>query len=184
MHQSKRALLGLGLAGLLTPWPATAGPSPQPGASPAMNPTNFDFLAGSWRIANRRLKDAATGQWETFEGSATVWRVLDGQASIEELRGANGVLIGMGVRTLYTETGQWADHWTSVRNGIVNPPMMGSFHEGVATFLSDEVDNGVTIKARGVWDRITPASCRWHQATSKDGGQTWDPNWFMDWTRV
>ena len=37
---------------------------------------------------------------------------------------------------------------------------------------------------RGVWDRITPTSCRWHQSTSKDGGKTWDYNWYMDWTRV
>jgi hypothetical protein len=146
--------------------------------------TNFDFLAGSWRIANRRLKTAATQDWETFEGSAKVWSVLEGRASIEELRGANNVLIGMGVRSLHAETGLWADHWTSVRNGVVNAPMMGSFQDGVATFLSEETVDGAIIKARGVWDRITPVSCRWHQATSKDGGATWEPNWFMDWTRI
>ena len=40
------------------------------------------------------------------------------------------------------------------------------------------------IKVRGVWDRITRTSCRWHQAVSRDGGNTWDVNWWMDWTRV
>lgn len=58
------------------------------------------------------------------------------------------------------------------------------FKAGVATFLSEEEVEGAKVLARGVWDRITPASCRWHQATSKDGGATWAPNWFMDWTRV
>ena len=24
---------------------------------------------------------------------------------------------------------------------------------------------------------------RWHQAVSRDGGATWEPNWFMDWRR-
>jgi photosystem II stability/assembly factor-like uncharacterized protein len=26
----------------------------------------------------------------------------------------------------------------------------------------------------GIWDRITPAGCRWRQAASDDGGQTWE----------
>ena len=40
------------------------------------------------------------------------------------------------------------------------------------------------IKAAGVWDRITPTSCRWRQSISHDGGKTWEGNWIMEWTRV
>jgi hypothetical protein len=54
----------------------------------------------------------------------------------------------------------------------------------VGTFIADDADDGQPIKVRGVWDRITPTSCRWHQAVSRDGGKVWEENWFMDWVRV
>jgi hypothetical protein len=37
---------------------------------------------------------------------------------------------------------------------------------------------------RGVWDQITPTSCRWLQASSKDGGASWQETWVMQWTRA
>ena len=39
---------------------------------------DFDFLAGEWRIHNRRLKDGTTDIWEEFPGAATVHRVMGG----------------------------------------------------------------------------------------------------------
>jgi hypothetical protein len=63
------------------------------------------------------------------------------------------------------------------------PPLTGGFEGGVGTFLADDEDDGKPIQVRGVWDRITPTSCRWHQATSRDGGKSWVHDWFMDWTR-
>ncbi len=45
-------------------------------------------------------------------------------------------------------------------------------------------DGDIPVHSRGVWDRITPTSCRWHQAYSRDGVKTWEDNWFMDWNRV
>jgi hypothetical protein len=62
--------------------------------------------------------------------------------------------------------------------------MWGGFENGVGTWIADDTDDGAPIKVRGVWDRITPSSCRWHQAVSRDGGKTWQENWFMDWTRA
>ncbi len=144
---------------------------------------DFDFLTGEWTIRNRRLKDGTKDVWEEFDGAATVHGVLGGQASIEELR-AKGKYLGMGVRVWHVEEKKWADHWTGVYNGVVNPPQMGEFVNGEGIFLSEEEVDGVTWIYRGVWDRITQASCRWHQSSSTDGGKTWDWNWYMDWTRV
>jgi hypothetical protein len=144
---------------------------------------DFDFLAGEWTIKNRRLKTGGD-DWEDFDGEATVYAALGGRASIEELRLSSNEYIGMGVRVFNAESRLWADHWVSHANGVVNEPMTGSFSDGVGTFLAEEMDGDQPILARGVWDRITPTSCRWHQATSTDGGTTWDANWYMDWTRV
>ncbi len=147
--------------------------------------SNFDFLSGDWIIANRRLKDYRGPEWEEFSGSAKVWSAMDGMASIEELRGPSGKLLGMGVRVLNKQTGLWADHWTSADYGVVNSPMMGNFKDGVARFESDDVDtNNRPIKVRGIWDQITTQSCRWQQLTSSDEGANWTPNWIMHWTRA
>ncbi|MCE9523259.1 MAG: hypothetical protein K8S25_12610, partial [Alphaproteobacteria bacterium] len=77
------------------------------------------------------------------------------------------------------------DHWVNARSGVLTlPGTTGSFENGVGTFEADDVDGDKPIQVRGVWDRITPKSCRWYQVISRDGGKTWDGNWFMDWRRA
>ena len=142
---------------------------------------DFAFLAGNWRIANR-MKSA--GAWIEFAGEATVHSLLAGNASIEELRIPARNFSGLGIRLYDAAAGVWNDHWVNGQQRTVNSPMPGTFENGVGTFTSDDDEGGVAIKARGVWDRITPTSCRWHQATSRDGGATWDMSWEMHWTRA
>ena len=50
-------------------------------------------------------------------------------------------------------------------------------------FLGDHMQRGSDM-VRGLWDRITPTSCRWSQALSYDDGKTWQDTWRMDWTRA
>lgn len=145
---------------------------------------DFDFLTGEWKIAHRRLKDGTSDVWEESYSGATVHRVLDGMGSIEELRKPDGSFMGMGIRIWLPQEKKWADHWTGTYNGVVNPAQMGEFIDGEGVFISEEVVDGVRWLYRGIWDRITPTSCRWHQSTSKDGGASWEWNWWMDWTRV
>ncbi len=152
--------------------------------APSSAVTDFDFLAGEWRIKNRRLKKAGTNDWDEFDGEATVHRLLNGVVSIEELRIPQRDFSGMGLRAYDFEKKLWADHWLNSKAGVVNPPMMGSFVGGVGSFIADETQDDKPIKARGVWDRITATSCRWHQATSTDDGKSWVENWTMDWQRV
>jgi hypothetical protein len=145
---------------------------------------DFDFLAGEWKIAHKRLKDGTKDDWQRFSSSASVHRVLDGMGSIEELRKPDGTMMGMGVRVWLPEEKMWADHWTSAANGVVNPPQKGQFIDGAGVFISEEVLDGVKWLYRGVWDEITPKSCRWHQSSSKDLGKSWEWNWWMEWTRI
>lgn len=156
-------------------------------AAPAATPAKageFDFLAGEWKIANRRLKGPGQG-WDTFPGEATCWTILKGGGSIEELRIPARDFFGLGIRLLEVKNKVWADYWVSGAYGVLTTPgMNGSFVDGAGIFMADDKDGEQPIKVRGVWDRITPTSCRWHQAVSRDGGKTWDENWFMDWTRA
>ncbi|NIQ57389.1 MAG: hypothetical protein GWN71_29565, partial [Gammaproteobacteria bacterium] len=44
-------------------------------------------------------------------------------------------------------------------------------------------DGGETI-SRYTFSDITPASLRWDDAYSTDGGETWTHNWIMEFTRT
>lgn len=143
---------------------------------------DFDFLTGAWRIHNRSI---VNGAWLEYEGEATVHTLLGGICSVEELRIPARDFSGMGLRLLGVERRVWSDHWVNARSGVITTPgQAGSFENGAGIFVSDGVDNGRPVKYAGVWDLITPNSCRWRQASSRDGGATWAQNWIMNWSRV
>jgi hypothetical protein len=176
LFQAAGSLAGVGAA-------STSATSAATAPTPKGSPSDFDFLAGEWRIANRRL--LPSGVWDSFPGEATVHRLLGGVASIEELRIPARQFAGMGLRLFDGGNVQWRDFWVNGKSGVLSPPgMPGAFVDGVGTFEADDKDGETPIKVRGVWDRITPTSCRWSQSVSRDGGQTWSLNWEMDWTRV
>lgn len=156
----------------------------KPGTITGKGIGDFNFLTGEWTIHNKRLKDGSKDVWEEFPGAATVHSVMGGQASIEELRIPADNYRGMGIRVWRPKEKKWNDHWTGSYDGVVNAPQLGEFIDGEGVFISEEEVDGVKWLYRGVWDRITPTSCRWHQSSSSDGGKNWEWNWYMDWTRV
>jgi hypothetical protein len=190
MVTDRRQVLEAGAAAAMVGLSGAAFAQETPPGPPRANAStlhDFDFLAGEWRIANRRLKNpwGATPDWDVFDGEATCRSILGGVGSIEELRIPARNFAGMGLRLFDVEGKRWADYWVNARNGILNPPpMWGGFEGGVGAFEADDMDGTTPIKVRGVWDRITPASHRWRQAASRDGGRTWELNWSMDWTRA
>jgi hypothetical protein len=150
--------------------------------APTGQPGDFNFLTGEWKIKNRQLK---SGQWESFDGEATVVGILAGVASIEELRIPARHFSGMGLRLLDVQRKLWADHWVNAKSGVLTPPpSWGSFENGVGLWDSDDQDGDTPIIVRGAWDMITPTSCRWYQASSRDAGKTWQESWVMHWTRA
>jgi hypothetical protein len=145
-------------------------------------PGDFDFLNGRWKIENQMRK---AGQWDLFEGEATVFGILAGIASIEELRIPARKFSGMGLRLLDSEKRLWADYWVNGQGGVLTPPpSYGSFTDGVGVWDTDDKDGERPIIVRGVWDQITSTSCRWFQATSRDDGMTWEKSWIMHWKRA
>lgn len=147
-------------------------------------PGDFDFLAGEWKIKHRRMP-GENKEWDVFEGEATCWSILGGVVSIEELRIPARNFSGMGIRVLDVENKIWNDFWVNSKSGVLGPTgQPGSFENGAGIFTSDEMDGDKPIKVRGMWDKITPTSCRWSQSISYDGGKTWVDNWVMDWQRA
>ncbi|MES3024635.1 MAG: hypothetical protein V4857_23950 [Pseudomonadota bacterium] len=154
-------------------------------ARPVGKPGDFDFLSGSWTIQHRQLKSSNPDVWDAFEGEATCWSILDGVASIEELRIPARQFSGMGLRLLNREKQVWSDFWVNAKSGaMLAPGVEGYFQDGQGIFVSEDRDGEHAIQVRGVWDNISPTSCRWQQASSRDGGRSWQPNWVMDWVRA
>lgn len=174
------ALGGAGLTLPATVW-AEGGIG---GTVTGKGPGDFDFLTGEWTIKHRKFDTSGPNGKIEKNGSATVRRVLNGAASIEELRDGDGKMFGMGVRVWRPEANVWADHWTAAADGVVNPPQLGRFIDGAGIFLADDEMDGKPVMVRAVWDKITPTSCRWYQIMSRNGGKDWDYGWYMDWTRV
>jgi hypothetical protein len=151
--------------------------TPTPG-----KPGDFDFLTGEWRIHNRSI---VNGDWLEYESEATVYSILKGVGSVEELRIPARDFSGMGLRLLDVQNQVWSDFWVNAKSGVLTTPgQMGSFENGAGLFSSTYNDQGQAMISIGVWDLITPTSCRWRQAASADGGLTWVHNWIMAWTRV
>jgi len=194
MDHIRRAIIGAGAAASLTAvLPACATPiggapmqfdpmPPLPTTPAPGRPGDFNFLTGEWRIHNRSI---VSGAWLEYDGEATVYGILAGVGSVEELRIPARNFSGMGLRLLDVEKRVWSDHWVNAKSGVVTTPgQTGSFENGAGIFVTDDVDDGKPVKYAGVWDAITPNSCRWRQAASRDGGRTWDQSWIMNWTRV
>jgi hypothetical protein len=150
---------------------------------------DFDFLHGAWRIHNRRLRDPLTGSttWYEFDGTATERPLWDGQGNLEEYEATlpdGERLRGLALRLYDPRARRWMIHWSSAANGTLDPPVIGSFSDGVGTFYGHEDYRGRRIFVRFLWTATGPQTARWEQAFSVDGGSTWETNWTMTFTRV
>ncbi len=205
MDEIRRRLMGLGAAAgvaLLAGGARAAGTGPgavKDAAPPSLDPIqplpvkptpgkpgDFDFLSGEWRIHHWQPKPGTEGrQWIEFDGEATVHPILSGIGSVEELRIPVRDFSGMGLRLLDVEKKVWSDHWVNAKSGVVSTPgVTGSFENGAGIFVSEDEEDGKPTKWVGVWDRITPKSCRWRQAVTRDDAKTWQQTWIMEWKRV
>lgn len=163
-----------------------AKPSPLPRIESA--PRDFDFLVGSWHVRNRRLKQRLVGstQWEEFDNSLVNWPVLGGFGNVGDnvFNAPGGTYCGVSLRVYDSEKREWFSSWLDGRNpSQIGTPLRGSFKDGVGTFVGDDVFNGKPLKVRSQWSRVRADSAHWEQASSADGGRTWETNWVSELTR-
>jgi hypothetical protein len=149
---------------------------------------DFDFLIGRWKVRNRRLRARLGGstEWDEFESSSTTRALWGGDANLEEYEGngPNGPIHGLALRLYDPRARQWSISWAARTTGVLEKPMIGEFRDGRGDFYDQEMFEGRSIFVRLRWSDITPTSCRWEQAFSPDGGETWETNWTMEFTRV
>jgi hypothetical protein len=152
---------------------------------------DFDFLAGEWRIANRRLVDAFTEAtaWEEFESTSRVRPILGGLGNVDLFRAptfpGRPDYEGFALRLFDPRARVWRIWWAStVGNGRLDQPVIGRFHGAVGVFECDDDLGGRSVRVRFEWTVLGSTDARWIQSFSFDGGQTFAENWIMLWTRI
>jgi hypothetical protein len=149
--------------------------------------TDFDFFLCRWHVRNRRLRERLKGStdWEEFEGTTLAHQILGGLGNLDEitLERASGRLEGMTVRLYDPRSQEWSLYWADTVQGSLQAPMIGSFKDGRGEFYAQEIFEGQHIFSRFIWSNITASSCRWEQAFSVNGGQSWETNWIMEFIR-
>jgi hypothetical protein len=149
---------------------------------------DFDFWMGSWKVHNRYLSRRLEGStdWVEFEATSVARPLLDGLGNEDEFRTDHeGGFIGMSFRFFDPTTGKWSIYWAdSRRPGLLDPPLIGSFFGDVGIFEGTDTFEGRPIDVRFTWSGVTTPSPRWEQAFSADGGETWELNWVMEFTRM
>jgi hypothetical protein len=150
-----------------------------------MGAHDFDFLPGSWDVANRRLVDAldpACDEWETFAATSEARAMLGGAGNVDHF--VTDGYEGFSLRLYDPERDVWRIWWASTaRPGRLDPPVEGRFADGRARFECDDVLEGVPLRVRFDWSEMTGDSALWEQSFSFDGGATWKLNWVMRLTR-
>jgi hypothetical protein len=151
---------------------------------------DFDFLVGDWHVQHRQLKSRLAGshEWVEFDGTCSMHKLMNGYSNVDDnvINKPSGSYKGVGLRSYDPVSGQWAIWWLDSRAPFadLDPPVKGNFVHGVGTFYANDTLNERPIRVRFTWSHITADSAQWEQAYSPDGGQTWETNWVMHFTRV
>lgn len=181
-------LSALGAAGLIPAISQGAAPEATTGVSdPAAR--DFDLFFGSWRVQHRRLNKwlAGSTEWLDFDGTSEMVPLLGGLANMDDniFNFPSRPFRGVAVRAFDPASRTWAIWWLDSRFPTkMDVPVVGTFKDGVGTFLADDTWEGKPVKVRFIWSRITRDSREWEQAFSPDGGKTWETNWTSSFRRV
>ena len=150
---------------------------------------DFDFVFGDWNVRHRRLivRLAGSDEWEEFDGTSLTHPVLGGNGNLEDnfIEFPGGAYRAVALRSYDTSTGQWAIWWLDQRiPHSLDVPVVGRFENGVGMFVADDSFEGRPIKVRFTWICRDVDTCRWEQAFSADGGENWETNWIMQFSRA
>lgn len=156
--------------------------------SPTSSKHDFDFYEGKWRVHNRKLKERLNdcNEWEEFEATGEMQIILNGLGNTDNfVTSVNGEPFeGRTLRLFNPKTNLWSIYWADSNNGVLDTPVVGSFHKNTGYFYCKDVFNGQPVLVMFQWDKADPLKPVWSQAFSIDQGKTWEWNWYMYMTKL
>jgi len=161
-------------------------------ASATSSPNDFDFLVGKWKMHNRRLNKRLEGnnEWTEFDSYDENSKILSGTADVDtysttEMPGMEGKRFeGLTLRLFNPKTKLWSLYWVASNVGVLDPPVVGSFENGVGHFFAKDTFKEKPIIMMFRWDARNKDRPVWSQAFSPDDGKTWEWNWYNVSERV
>lgn len=154
---------------------------------------DFDFLIGKWSMKNRYLKGRLVGstEWETFDSECEMQPLPGGIGNMDVFRPGQwrAGLVGVSLRIYDPKTRRWTIYWIDNQNvgvdenGLLYPPVVGRFTNGVGIFEGDDTLRGKPIRVRYKWYDVDTVHPKWEQSMSDDGGKTWEVNFSNVFTR-
>lgn len=154
---------------------------------------DFNFLLGHWHVENKRLVKRLQGcdEWEHFPATQHNQALPGRIGNIDDFVAESWRpgFVGVSLRLFNPVTQLWSIYWLDNQtgglklDGILLPPVVGKFDNGVGVFEGDDELDGKAIRVRYKWSSITPFSAQWEQFMSDDGGASWEMNWQMTFRR-
>jgi hypothetical protein len=149
--------------------------------SPTSSNTDFDFFIGQWTLDHTRLKSrlSNSNEWEEFQNNVEDFRILEGAGNMDVVYSTvNGKpWEARTIRLFDPTTRLWSLYWVTSATGKMDPPVVGSFENGVGQFFGKDAFNGRKIIMVFNWDKRDKENPVWSQAFSADDGKTWEWNW-------
>jgi hypothetical protein len=162
---------------------ASAADSPPAASAERDGQHDFDFLFGRWKVHLKR-KVTGTDRWRESDGYGIYRKVWGGRASLNEFfTESPSELEGLTLRTYNGATHLWSLYWANSRDGVLSSAQVGKFDHGRGEFYAQDNSDGKSILVRYVWSKITPTSAHFEQASSENGGRSWEVNWISDMMR-
>ncbi len=151
-------------------------------ASTTSSSADFDFLIGKWKLSHERLKSRFTNsnEWEELETIVECFKILAGTGNEDVGRAVfdGKPWEGRTIRLFNPKTRLWSLHWVASNVGVMDPPVVGSFDNGIGHFFTKDIFNGKPIIMMFRWDARDKEHPIWSQAFSPDNGKTWEWNWY------
>jgi len=151
-------------------------------------PHGFDALAGSWNYHLHRLNQRLAGSnvWTDFYGTGDCIPLWNGRANLDTLvvDSPTGKIEGLTLRLFDPKVKVWRLYWANAKDGLVDVPQIGQFHDGHGEFYAQDIQNDHSVLIRFDWTGLKSPSPHFEQAFSIDGGKSWEVNWITNQTRM
>lgn len=149
-------------------------------ASATSSARDFDYLVGTWKLRNRRLKArlAKSTEWVENDARVEMHQILNGIGNIDKFTDSSfgQPYEGVALRLFNPKTRLWSIHWADSNLGVMDPPLVGSFENKIGHFFGRDTFRGKPIIVVFRWDVRDPTQPIWSQAFSQDNGKTWEWN--------